>query len=103
VAPLSRILKRRSKSSSESVRDLDREASSDRFESDPSPGVARALAVDDADPGAKDKSCALNKHIAGEAKRCHRVLQWMLDEHPCLARQLSVFYRHVYQGIPPKR
>jgi hypothetical protein len=56
----------------------------------------------DADLGAKDESCALIDHGASEAKRCHRVLQWMLDEHPYLARQLSVFYRHAHREIPPR-
>jgi hypothetical protein len=42
VAPSSQILKKQSKSSSKSERDLDREASSHRFESDlSSPGAAR--------------------------------------------------------------
>jgi hypothetical protein len=58
-------------------------------------------AVGDADPGAEDEDCTLIKHIAGEAKRCHRVLHWMLDEHPYLALQLSMFYRHAQRGIPP--
>jgi hypothetical protein len=26
----------------------------------------------------------------------------MLDEHPYLACQLSVFYRHAHRGIPPR-
>jgi hypothetical protein len=26
----------------------------------------------------------------------------MLDEHPYLVRQLSVFYRHAHRGIPPR-
>jgi hypothetical protein len=25
----------------------------------------------------------------------------MLDEHPYMARYLSVFYRHAHRGIPP--
>jgi hypothetical protein len=45
VAPLSRILKRRSKSSSNSGRDLDREASLDQFESDPTRSGASRVEV----------------------------------------------------------
>jgi hypothetical protein len=57
-------------------------------------------AIGEADPGAKDEACALIEHAAGEAERCHRLLQWMLDEHPYLERQLSVFYHHGHRGIP---
>jgi hypothetical protein len=46
VAPSSRILKKQSKSSSKSERDLDRKVSSDWFESDPSShGAARVEVV----------------------------------------------------------
>jgi hypothetical protein len=62
--------------------------------------VETTQTVGDADPGAKDKSCALVEHVAGEAERYHQVLQWMLDEHPYLACQLSVFYHHAHRGIP---
>jgi hypothetical protein len=55
--------------------------------------------IGDADPGAEDEGCALVEHVAGGAETCHRVLQWMLDELPYLARQLSVFYRHAHRGI----
>jgi hypothetical protein len=58
--------------------------------------------VGDADLGAEDEGCALIEHVAGEAKRCHRVLQRMLDEHPNLARQLLAFYCHAQRGIPPR-
>jgi hypothetical protein len=58
--------------------------------------VEATQAVGDAGPGAEDESCALVEHGAGEAKRCHRVLRWMLDEQPYLARQLLVFYRHTH-------
>jgi hypothetical protein len=64
--------------------------------------VEATQAVGDADLGAKDESCALVEHGATEAKKCHRVLQCMLDEHPYLACQLSVFYRHAHRGIPPR-
>jgi hypothetical protein len=37
--------------------------------------VEATLIVGDADPGADDESCALIEHVAGEAERCHRVLQ----------------------------
>jgi hypothetical protein len=56
--------------------------------------VEATHAVGDAYLGAEDESCVLIEHGAGEPERCHRVLQWMLDEHPYLARQLSVFYCH---------
>jgi hypothetical protein len=64
--------------------------------------VEATRAVGDADLGAKNERCALIEHGAGEAERCHRVLRWMLDEHPYLAHQLSVFYRHAHRGIPPR-
>jgi hypothetical protein len=50
--------------------------------------IEATQAVGNADSGTKDESCDLIKHGAGEAKRCHRILQWMLDEHRYLARQL---------------
>jgi hypothetical protein len=58
--------------------------------------IEATQAIGDADLRAKDESCALIKHSAGEAKTCHRVFQWMLDGHPYLAHQLSVFYRHIH-------
>jgi hypothetical protein len=63
--------------------------------------VEATQTVGGTDPGAEDEGCALVEHVAGEAERCHRVLQWMLNELPYLARQLSVFYRHANRGIPP--
>jgi hypothetical protein len=48
--------------------------------------IEAAQAIGNADPGAEDESCALVKHSAGEVERCHQILQWMLDEHPYLAR-----------------
>jgi hypothetical protein len=60
--------------------------------------VEATQAFGDADPGAKDESCALVEHGAGEAVRCHQVLRWMLDKHPYLACQLSMFYRHTIEG-----
>jgi hypothetical protein len=48
--------------------------------------VKATQAVDDVDLGAENKGYALVEHCAGEVKKCHRVLQWMLDEHPYLAR-----------------
>jgi hypothetical protein len=63
-------------------------------------GDEATQAVGDADLGAEDEGCALVEHVAGEAKRCHRIFQWILDEHPYLARQLSVFYRHPTEGYP---
>jgi hypothetical protein len=56
--------------------------------------VEAIQAIGDADLGAKDEGCALVEYGVGEVERYHRVLQWMLDEHTYLARQLSVFYRH---------
>jgi hypothetical protein len=58
--------------------------------------IEATQAIGEADPGAKDESCALVEHGAGEAERCHRVLWWMLDKHPYLVRQLSVFYLHTH-------
>jgi hypothetical protein len=58
--------------------------------------VEATQAIGDVDLGANGESCALIKHSAGEAERCHRVHRWMLDEHPYLVRQLSVFYRHTH-------
>jgi hypothetical protein len=62
--------------------------------------VEATQTVGDVDLGAKDESCALIEHGAGEVEGHHRVLRWMLDEHPYLARQLLVFYRHAHRGIP---
>jgi hypothetical protein len=53
-------------------------------------------AIGNSDPGAEDKSCALVEHSACEVEGRHRVLRWMLDEHPYLKRQLSVFYHHAH-------
>jgi hypothetical protein len=58
--------------------------------------IEATQAAGDADLGAKDESCALIEHGAGEAERCHRVLRWMLDEHPYLVHQLLVIYRHAH-------
>jgi hypothetical protein len=52
--------------------------------------VEATRTVGDADLGAIDEGCALVEHSAGEVEGCHRILRWMLDEHPYLARQLSV-------------
>jgi hypothetical protein len=59
--------------------------------------VEATQTVGNADPGAEDEGCALIKHSAGEVERCYRILRWMLDELPYLARQLSVFYRHTHR------
>jgi hypothetical protein len=48
--------------------------------------VEATQTVGDADPGAKDEGCALVEHSAREVERCHRILRWMLDEHPYLQR-----------------
>jgi hypothetical protein len=58
--------------------------------------VEATQAVGDIDPRVEDESRALVEHDAGEVERRHRVLQWMLDEHPYLGRQLSVFYCHAH-------
>jgi hypothetical protein len=62
--------------------------------------VEATQTVGDADLGAEDEGCALVEHNAGEVERCHRILQWMLDEHPYLACQLLMFYHHAHRGIP---
>jgi hypothetical protein len=64
--------------------------------------VEATQTIGDVDPGEEDESCTVVEHGAGEAERCHRVLRWMLDEHPYLARQLLVFYHHANRGIPPR-
>jgi hypothetical protein len=64
--------------------------------------VEATRTVGDADLGAKDESRALVEHNAGEVDRRHQVLQWIFDEHPYLAHQLLVFYRHAHRGIPPR-
>jgi hypothetical protein len=51
------------------------------------------LAIYDADPRAKNKSCTLRRYWPGELKWCHRVHRWIFDALPYLARQLLVFYR----------
>jgi hypothetical protein len=56
--------------------------------------VEATKAVGDTDPGADDESCDLVERGAGEVEARHPILRWMLDEHPYMARQLSVFYRH---------
>jgi hypothetical protein len=48
--------------------------------------VEATQTVGDADPGAEDEGCALFEHSTGEVEGCHRILRWMLDEHPYLAR-----------------
>jgi hypothetical protein len=48
--------------------------------------VEATQAVGDADLGAEDESCALVEHGAGKVEGRHRILRWMLDEHPYLAR-----------------
>jgi hypothetical protein len=53
--------------------------------------VEATRAIGDADPEVENEGCALVKHSAGEVERCHQVLRWMLNEHPYLARYLSVF------------
>jgi hypothetical protein len=62
--------------------------------------VEATQVVGDADPGAEDESCTLIEHGAGEVEERHRILPWMLDELPYLARHLLVFYRHAHRGIP---
>jgi hypothetical protein len=47
--------------------------------------IEATQAVGDADLRAKDESCTLIEHGAGEAEICHRFLLWMLDELPYLA------------------
>jgi hypothetical protein len=37
--------------------------------------------------------------IAGEVERWHRVHRWILDEHPYLAHQLSMFNLQAHRGI----
>ena len=56
--------------------------------------VEATRVVGDADRGAEDESCALVGHDAGELEMCHRVCQWIFNEHPNLAHQLSVFFWH---------
>jgi hypothetical protein len=58
--------------------------------------VEATQTIGDADLGAEDESCSHVEHGAGEVERCHRILRWMLDEHPYLAYQLSVFYHHAH-------
>jgi hypothetical protein len=60
--------------------------------------VEATQTIGDTDLGAEDESCALVEHSAGEVQRCHRILRWMLDKHPYVAHQLSVFYRHAQVG-----
>jgi hypothetical protein len=48
--------------------------------------VEATQAVGDADLGAEDESCALVEHNTGEVEGWHRILWWMLDEHPYLVR-----------------
>jgi hypothetical protein len=58
--------------------------------------VEATTIVGDAELGAEGERCALIEHNAGEIERCYRVLRWMLDEHPYLACQLLIFYRHAH-------
>jgi hypothetical protein len=62
--------------------------------------VEATQTVGDAELGAEDESCALVEHNSGEVEGCHQILRWMLDEHPYLACQLSVFYRTPINGYP---
>jgi hypothetical protein len=48
--------------------------------------VEATRAIGDADLGAENERYALIEYDAGEAERCHRVVRWMLDKHPYLAR-----------------
>jgi hypothetical protein len=64
--------------------------------------VEATQTIGDSDLGAEDEIRALVEHSGGEVEGCHRVLRWIFDEHPYLAHQLSVFYRHAHQGIPPR-
>jgi alpha/beta superfamily hydrolase len=58
--------------------------------------VEATRAIGDADPRAEDESCALVEHGTGEIEACHRILRWMLDEHPYPARQMLAFYGHAH-------
>jgi hypothetical protein len=62
--------------------------------------VEATQAIGDIDLGAENEDHALIKHNAGEVERCHRVLRLMLDEHPYLACQLSVFKLQAHLEIP---
>jgi hypothetical protein len=53
--------------------------------------IEATRAISDVDLEAENKGCALVEHNADEVERRHQVLRWMLDEHPYLAHQLSVF------------
>jgi hypothetical protein len=55
-----------------------------------------ACAISDEDPQAKDECCALVGHDVGEVEWCHQVLLGIIDDHPYLACQLSVFYRQAH-------
>jgi hypothetical protein len=59
--------------------------------------VEATQTVGDVDLGAEDENCALVEYSAGEVEGCHRILQWMLDDHPYLACQLSVFYHYTHR------
>jgi hypothetical protein len=59
-------------------------------------------AVSDTNPWAEDESYALVEHRTVKSKKCHQVLRWMLNEHPYLARQLSVFNSQAHREIPPR-
>jgi hypothetical protein len=61
--------------------------------------VETTMTIGNAELGAEGERHALIEHSAVEVERCHRVLRWMLDEHPYLAHQLSVFYRHAHRGM----
>jgi hypothetical protein len=103
VAPSSRILKRRSKSSSESGRDLDREASSDQFESDPSPGATRLEVTSKTDvfsiclgkSGSSNSSRLLIKEsrllrrVAAETSGFLESIRWLLKPPKPLTTQIQ--------------
>jgi len=55
-----------------------------------------ARAIGYTNPGAKDEGLEHGGGIGG----CHQVHQGIISEVPFLARQLSVFYRQAYLGIP---
>jgi hypothetical protein len=57
---------------------------------DESMKIARTIC--DANPRAKNERRALRGNSTGKLEGCHRVRRWILDAHPYLARQLSVFY-----------
>jgi hypothetical protein len=62
--------------------------------------VKTTRAVGDVDPEAKSERGVSAGHGADEVERCHLFRRWMLDEHPYLACQLSVFNLQAHRGIP---